>query len=113
VALVAAGAERNRQLLVHRCFDRDPDLRVDQLAQRDRGLLMQPLGLPDTLRHGAFLRRSPCRAAGWWLNIPPEECAISLFPHQSGHHRPMFEICVLRDDAAKLWRVGGVEKPAD
>jgi hypothetical protein len=24
--------------------------------------------------------------AGWWLHIPPEECAISLFPHDSGHH---------------------------
>ncbi len=52
---------------------------MDQLAQRDRCGLMQPLRLLDTLRLGAFLRRSPCRAAGWWLDIPPEGCAISLF----------------------------------
>jgi hypothetical protein len=36
--------------------------------------------------HGAFLRWPPWQAAGWWLDNPPEECATSLFPHQSGHH---------------------------
>src|SRR5207245_4930895 len=30
--------------------------------------------------------RPSCRTAGWWLDFPPEECAISLFPHHSGHH---------------------------
>jgi len=79
VALVAPGPERDRQLFVHRRLDRDPDLGMNQLAQRGRPILRQPLRLLDTLRHGAFLRRPSCRTAGWWLDFPPEECAISLF----------------------------------
>ena len=86
VALVAPGPERDRQLFVHGRLDRDPDLGMNQLAQRGRPIFRQPLRLLDTLRHGAFLRRPSCRTAGWWLDFPPEECAISLFPHHSGHH---------------------------
>ena len=36
VPLVAPGPERDRQLFVHRRLDRDPDLRMNQLAQRGR-----------------------------------------------------------------------------
>src|SRR3989449_4532979 len=60
---------------------------MNQLAQRGRPIFRQPLRLLDTLRHGAFLRRPSCRTAGWWWDFPPEECAISLFPHHSGHHQ--------------------------
>src|SRR5207249_5044312 len=84
VALVALGAERARQLFVHGRLDRDPDLHMNQLPQRGRPLLTHRLRLPDTLRHGAFLRRPSWRTAGWWLNFPPEECAISRFSTSSG-----------------------------
>ena len=77
-APVAPGPEGDRQLLVHHRLAREPDLRMNQLAQRDRPLLGQRLRLPDTLRHGAFLRRPSCWTARWWLDIPPEECANAI-----------------------------------
>jgi chaperonin GroEL len=50
-----------------------------------RRALEEPIRQIVTVLHGAFLRWPPWQAAGWWLDNPPEECATSLFPHQSGH----------------------------
>src|SRR4030095_2638882 len=47
-ALVAPGPERHRQLFVHRRLDPDPDRGMNQLAQRGRPILRQPLRLLDT-----------------------------------------------------------------
>src|SRR5262245_16017453 len=77
--LVDPHAERGGQLLVHGDLDRAPHRRVDQLAQRARSPVRRPSSSPGMLAHGAFLRWPPWRAAGSWLNNPPEECAISLF----------------------------------
>jgi hypothetical protein len=84
---VAPGVQHRGQLLLHRLLDGHADVLVNQLAQGHPLRLLRALPVSGTVLHGAFLRWPPWQAAGWWLDNPPEECATSLFPHQSGHHR--------------------------
>jgi len=73
------------QLLMHRPLDRDAHCLVDQLPERDCLRLLRLAQLPDRLRHGAFLRWSPGKAAGWWLPKSNRKNARLAFPHDRGH----------------------------
>src|SRR5262249_38040919 len=65
IALPRTRPECCPQLFVHGRLDRDTNMLVNQLAQRGRVKLLRSRSFPDTLRHGAFLRWPPARAAGW------------------------------------------------
>ena len=78
--------QRGPQFLVNRRLNRDADVLIDQLAQRDRFHGMRSCRLPATLGDGAFLRWPPCQAVGWSLTLPTGRMRHFSFPHQSGRH---------------------------
>src|SRR6059036_1975662 len=82
-ALIRPRSQRGAQLLVDGRLDGEPNVLVDQLAQRDPLGLMRSSWLPDTLAHGAFLRWPPCQAAGWSCTSSTRKNAPFLFFHMT------------------------------
>ena len=63
-----------------------PHVLMDQIAQRDRALLMRQPQLLDTVVHGAFLRWSPAKAT--WLVVPNRKNAPFSFSPRLGPRPP-------------------------
>jgi hypothetical protein len=84
---------------VHRRLDRDPDLRMNQLAQRERccSCSRSAFLIPFAMAHSSGGRLA--RRAGGWLNIPPSPTG------DSGWH-----VAEVRHARGRSTRAGKVDK---
>ena len=76
---------------VDRLLHGRPHVLMDQIAQRDRALLMRQPQLLDTVVHGAFLRWSPAKAT--WLVVPNRKNAPFSFSPRLGPRPPPLAVC--------------------
>jgi hypothetical protein len=93
--------ERGAEFLVDGRFNCEPDVLVDQFAERDSLTLLRGGRLPDTLVHGAFLRWPPCQAARLIVHfINRKNAPSSIFPRSGTRPDPCLTLAFSRAPSA-------------